>query len=217
MHLQDDECNEKVEDFAPDDMLEDPDDPLRSRDVSQTIYPDVDHTEGVVEHPERSTVLWRTQAAEQDKINTPWLRFGLETGFVLYCFLFFLYSNTFFHHCVDYATSSGLCPCTSRQCRPLWTGHPQRKGRRGGRWGWSASEPLCLSAAEAGSSGSGWPDGRGKAHTCTCKERCTVLPPQEILASHQSFEKHCFKDHSTCSWNIQLHRATLVQVTHCTW
>lgn len=57
MHLQDDECDEEVEDFTPDDILVDPDDPLRTRDLLQVVHPDSDHTEGVVESPERTTLL----------------------------------------------------------------------------------------------------------------------------------------------------------------
>lgn len=48
-------------------------------------------------------------------------------------------------------------PHTSRPCRRWWTELPQRRGRRGGQWGWSSSEPPCLFGAEADNSEPGWP------------------------------------------------------------
>ena len=67
MHLQDDECDEKIEDFTPDDILVDPDRPLRTGDFLQIIYPDANHAEGVVESPKRTTLLRGSQTAEQDQ------------------------------------------------------------------------------------------------------------------------------------------------------
>lgn len=57
MNSHDDERDKKVEDVTSDDIFEDPDDPLRTRDLLQTIYPDSDHTEGIVECPKRTALL----------------------------------------------------------------------------------------------------------------------------------------------------------------
>lgn len=65
MYLQDDECDKKVEDFTSDNILVDPDDPVRT--LLQLIYPQTNHTEGIVESPERPTLLWGSQAAEQER------------------------------------------------------------------------------------------------------------------------------------------------------
>lgn len=68
MNLQNNECDKKEEDFTSDDMMEDPDSPLRTGDVFQIIYPMSNHTEGVVEPPKRTTLFRGSQATEQDKM-----------------------------------------------------------------------------------------------------------------------------------------------------
>lgn len=67
MHLHNNECEKKVEDFASDDVVVDPGDPLRARDLLQILYPDSDRTERVVQPPERTALFRWGQAAEQDE------------------------------------------------------------------------------------------------------------------------------------------------------
>lgn len=50
--LHDNESEKKVENFASDDVVVDPDRPLRAGDVLQTLDPDPDRTEGVGQPPE---------------------------------------------------------------------------------------------------------------------------------------------------------------------
>lgn len=69
MYLQDDDCDKKIEDFTPDDILVDPNNPLRTGDLLQIIYPDSNHTEGIVESPKRTTLLWGSQSTDQDKVD----------------------------------------------------------------------------------------------------------------------------------------------------
>lgn len=52
MHLHNNECEKKVEDFASDDVVIDPGGPLRAGDLLQILYPDSDCAEGVVLPPE---------------------------------------------------------------------------------------------------------------------------------------------------------------------
>lgn len=68
MHLHNNECDKKVEDFTSDDILVDPDSPLRTRDLLQIIHPMYNHTEGIVEPPKRTTLLRGSQATEEDKM-----------------------------------------------------------------------------------------------------------------------------------------------------
>lgn len=91
MHLQDDECDKEVEDFTSDDILVDPDGPVRTRDLLQIIYPLSNHTEGVVESSKRTTLLRGGQATGQDKVgkNKTRLRFGLG-GSAYWYFLAFV-------------------------------------------------------------------------------------------------------------------------------
>lgn len=77
VHLHDNECDKKVKDFTSDDILKDPDNPLRTRDRLQLVYPDFNHTEGIVETPKRTTLLWGSQATEQDKMDKTKLGIGL--------------------------------------------------------------------------------------------------------------------------------------------
>lgn len=77
MHLHNEERDEKVEDFTPDDVSVYPDDPMRTRDLFQTVYPAVHHTEGVVESPEGTALLGGGQAAERKAPK----RFGLIKSF----------------------------------------------------------------------------------------------------------------------------------------
>lgn len=83
MHLQYDECDKEVEDFTSDDILVDPDHPLRTRDLFQIIYPDSNYTEGTVESPKRTTPLGGSQASEQDRVEKTRLRFALVTSLTL--------------------------------------------------------------------------------------------------------------------------------------
>lgn len=57
MHLHNNECEKKVEDFASDDVMIDPDGPLRAGDLLQIVYPDPDCAEGVVQPPERTALF----------------------------------------------------------------------------------------------------------------------------------------------------------------
>lgn len=77
MLLHDDECDKKVEDFTSDDILVDPDGPLRTRDILQIPYPNSNHAEGSVETPKRTTLLWGSQPTEQDMVDKTRLSFGL--------------------------------------------------------------------------------------------------------------------------------------------
>lgn len=138
-------------------MLVDPDGPLWTRDLLQLIYPDSNHTEGIVETSKRTTMLWGSQATDQNKIQPVW-----TTGIVGVLLCFVLSSEKWFYLFPGfigeiYDGKNRSCLHTSKPSMQRWTGLPQRRGRRGGRWRWFASELLCPTAAEAGSSGSGWP------------------------------------------------------------
>lgn len=67
LHSHNEECDEKVEDFTSDDVLVDPDDPLRTGDLLQVLDPAVNHAEGVVESPKRATLLRGGEATERDQ------------------------------------------------------------------------------------------------------------------------------------------------------
>lgn len=69
LHLHNEERDEKVEDFTPDDVSVYPDDPFRTQDLFQTVYPAVHHAEGVVESPEGTALLGGGQAAERKAPN----------------------------------------------------------------------------------------------------------------------------------------------------
>lgn len=70
MHLQDDECDNKIKYFTPDDVVVNPDDPLRTGKILQVVYPDSNYTEGIVESPKRTTVLWGSQATDSRTVWT---------------------------------------------------------------------------------------------------------------------------------------------------
>lgn len=150
MHLQDDERDQKIEDFTPDDVFIDPDDPLGPRDLLQVVNPESNHTEGVVEAPKRTTLLWWSQTREQDITGEG------DDNVKLFFSLWLQAVNVRlnFYSCQNRPPSP---PHTSRRCRQPWTGLPQRKGRRGGQWRLFASELPFQFAAEAGSFGSSWP------------------------------------------------------------
>lgn len=57
VHLHNNECEKKVEDFASDDVVIDPDGPLRAGDLLQILYPGSDCAEGVVLPPERTALF----------------------------------------------------------------------------------------------------------------------------------------------------------------
>lgn len=57
MHLHNNECEKKVEDFASDDVVIDPDGPLGAGDLLQILYPGPDCAEGVVQPPERTALF----------------------------------------------------------------------------------------------------------------------------------------------------------------
>lgn len=56
-HLHNDESEEKVEDLASDDVVVDPDDPIRAGALLEVVDPDSDRTEGVVQPPERTALF----------------------------------------------------------------------------------------------------------------------------------------------------------------
>lgn len=80
MHLQYDECDKEVEDFTSDDMLVDPDSPVRNIDFLQIIHPDSNHTEGTVKSSERTTLLGGSQSTERDRVEKTRLRLDLTTS-----------------------------------------------------------------------------------------------------------------------------------------
>lgn len=61
MNSQDDERDQEVEYLTPDDVLVDPDNPLKPIHPIQIIHPDLYCTEGGVEAPEGPTVVWGGQ------------------------------------------------------------------------------------------------------------------------------------------------------------
>lgn len=146
-YLHDDDCDEKIKNFTPDDSLVNPNDPVSTGDLLQLLHPDCHHTEGVVEAFKWTTLRWRSQTVKEGSRGT-------HQGWGLVSLYHMLIQDDFF------------CSHTSRQCIQLWTRIPQRRGRRGGRWRLSASELLCLFSVEADSSGSDWPE-KEQQNSCT--------------------------------------------------
>lgn len=63
-HLHSEERDEKVEDFTSDNASVYPDDPIRTRDLLQFIYPSVHHSEGSIKSSEGAALLGGGQAAD---------------------------------------------------------------------------------------------------------------------------------------------------------
>lgn len=147
MHSHNEECDEKVEDFTSDDVLVNPDDPLRTGDHLQVLDPAVNHTEGVVESPKRAALHGGGEATERDQAGGVFYylltRFRCFQALNVKLIIMIVKKNK----CLRFHTS--------RQSTPRWTELQQRRGRRGARLKWFASGLLYPSAGGAGSSGSG--------------------------------------------------------------